>query len=65
MRRSFPGHVVFRSGLKPVLHDYQTVQFSASVAAGKKADLLFEIVRHQGHNAKQNNVTLEKAEIAP
>ena len=32
---------------------------------GKKADLLFEIVRHQGHNAKQNNVTLEAAEIKP
>jgi hypothetical protein len=65
VRRSFPGHVVFRSGLNPVLHDYQTVQFSASVAAGKKSDLFFETVRHQGHNAKQNNVTLEKAEIAP
>lgn len=65
VRRNFPGHVVFRSGLNPVLHDYQTVQFSASVAAGKKSDLRFETVRHQGHNAKQNNVTLEKAEIAP
>jgi hypothetical protein len=65
VRRAYPGHVVFRSGLKPVQHDYQTVQFTASIDAGKKADLLFEVVRHQGHNAKQNNITLEDAEITP
>jgi hypothetical protein len=41
------------------------VQFTASIDAGKKADLLFEVVRHQGHNAKQNNITLEDAEITP
>jgi hypothetical protein len=63
VRRSFPGHVVFRSQLNPTLHDYQTPQFTATVDAGKKADLLFEIVRHQGHNAKQNNVTLENAVV--
>ena len=61
----FPGHVVFRSQLEPVLHDYQTVQFSSSVPAGQKKDLLFEIVSHQGRNAKQNNVTLEAAAIKP
>ena len=65
VRRPFPGHVLFRSQLNPTLHDYQTVQFTAPVLAGKKADLLFEIVRHQGRNAKQNNVTLEAAAITP
>jgi len=65
VRRSWPGHVVMRSGLKPRLHDFQTPQFTATVDAGKKADLLFEIVRHEGHNAKQNNVTLEDAEVRP
>jgi len=65
VRRGFPGDVVFRSGLKPVQHDYQTVQFTAPIDAGKKTDLLFEIVRSQGHNAKQNNVTLEDAQIKP
>jgi hypothetical protein len=60
VRRTFPGHVDFRSHLKPMLYDYQTVQFTAPVDAGKKADLLFEIVRHEGHNTKQNNVTLEE-----
>jgi hypothetical protein len=63
IRRAFPGDVVFRSSLKPTLFDYQTVQFTAPVDAGKKADLLFEIVRRQGHNAKQNNVTLENAVV--
>lgn len=63
IRRAFPGHVVFQSQLSPVLHDFQTVQFTASVDAGKKADLLFEIVRHQGRNAKQNNVTLEAGQV--
>jgi hypothetical protein len=65
IRRTFAGHVVFRSELNPALHDFQTVQFGRTVEPAKKADLLFEIVRHQGRNAKQNNVTLEKAEIRP
>ena len=65
IRRTWPGHVVFRSGLKPALHDYQTVQFTATVEPAKRADLLFEIVRHQGRNSKQSNVTLETAEVKP
>ncbi len=63
IRQAFPGHVVFRSNLNPTLHDFQTVQFNATVEAGKRADLLFELVQHQGRNAKQNNVTLEAAGI--
>jgi hypothetical protein len=63
VRRTWPGHVVFRSLLEPKLHDYQTAEFKAKVPAGKTADLLFEIVRHQGRNARQNNITLENAEI--
>ena len=65
IRRTFPGHVLFRSQLNPTLHDYQTVQFTAPIAAGKKGDLLFETVRHQGRNAKQNNLTLETSPINP
>jgi hypothetical protein len=65
IRRSFPGHVVFKSQLKPTSFDFQTAQFTASVEAGKKSDLLFEIVRHQGRNAKQANVILEEGEIKP
>jgi hypothetical protein len=58
VRRTFPGHVVFRSKLEPTLHDYQTPQFQASVLAGATRNLHFEIVRSQGYLAKQNNVTL-------
>jgi len=64
-RRALAGHVVFRSQLKPKLHDYQTVEVTAQVPAGKKSDLTFEVIRKQGTNAKQDNVTLETAEVTP
>jgi hypothetical protein len=63
IRRTLPGHVVFRSQLAPKLHDYQTVEFETKVAPAQKADLVFEVVRRQGTNAKQNNITLESGEI--
>jgi hypothetical protein len=65
IRRTLPGHVVFRSRLDPKLHDYQTVEYATTVPAGKRADLLQELVVHQGHNAKQNNVTLEAGDVTP
>lgn len=65
IRRSYDGHVTFRSRLEPKLHDYQTVEFTARVQPGDKKDQLFEIVQRQGHNVKQNNVTLEESEINP
>ena len=64
IRRGFPGHVIFKSKLDGKLHDFQTVQFSAKLDPGKH-DLLYEITRRQGRNAKQNNVTLEAAEVKP
>ncbi|MEX2170318.1 MAG: hypothetical protein WD851_13475 [Pirellulales bacterium] len=63
MRRTYDGHVVFRSPLEPKLHDYQTVEFRAGVPPGERTELLFEVVQHHGYNAKQNNVTLEAAEV--
>jgi hypothetical protein len=65
IRRSFDGDSVFRSGLNPVLHDYQTVQFQTSVAPAGKANLLFELLQHMGRNAKQTHVILENTEIKP
>jgi hypothetical protein len=65
VRRSFDGHVLFRSSLEPKLHDYRTVQFSAKAEAGEQLDLLYEVVLRQGRNAKQNNVTLEDGDLAP
>ncbi len=60
VRRTLPGHVIFRSGLEAKNHDYQTVEYRAAVKAGQKADLLYELIQRQGRNAKQNNVTVEK-----
>jgi hypothetical protein len=65
IRRSLDGHVIFRSGLKVKNYDYRTVEYAARVEAGKTADLPYEIVQHQSHNAKQNNVTLEEATLEP
>ena len=63
VRRSFDGHIVFRSQLEPILHDYRTVQFSTTVKPAEKKDLKFEIIRKQGRNAEQNNITLKPAEV--
>ncbi len=63
VRRTLPGHVVFKSQLEPKLHDYQTPEFLTRLAAGKRADLLFEVIRKQGTNAKQNNVALVTGEV--
>jgi hypothetical protein len=65
VRRTLPGHVIFKSRLEPRLHDYQTVEFLARIAAGKRADLLFEVIRKQGTSAKQSNVTLQTQEVLP
>jgi hypothetical protein len=61
IRRSFDGHILFRSQLEPTQFDFQTAQFSAQLKPGEKKDLLYEIVQHQGRNAKQNNLTIEAA----
>ena len=65
VRRTFPGHVVFRSELPAKNHDYQTVEYTATVKPAEKVDLLYEIIQHQGRNAKQNNVTIERAPVKP
>jgi hypothetical protein len=65
VRRTLPGHILFKSQLEPKLHDYQTVEFRSQVAAGKRVDLLFEVIRLQGTSAKQNNVTLQEGKVAP
>jgi hypothetical protein len=65
VRRSFDGHIVFRSGLGAANHDYRTVQYTKVVEAGESADLFYEVLQRMGRNAKQNNVTVEEAEIEP
>jgi len=65
VRRSLDGHVSFRSQLTAAIHDFRTVQYTATVPAGEQEDLLYEVLVRQGRNAKQNNVTLEAAEVTP
>ncbi|MCE9556870.1 MAG: hypothetical protein K8T91_26280, partial [Planctomycetes bacterium] len=63
IRRSWDGHVAFRSGLVPkaTLFDYQTTQVRTAIEPAKKVELPFEIRRSFGRNEKQANVTLEQA----
>jgi len=65
VRRVFGGHVVFLSELPAKNHDYQTVEYTATVKPAEKVNLLYEIIQHQGWLAKQNNVTIEKAPVKP
>jgi hypothetical protein len=63
IRRSYDGHITFRSNLEPKLHDYRTVQLTARVDAGEKKELRYEVIQRQGHNAKQNNVTIGEGDV--
>jgi hypothetical protein len=58
IRRLLPGHIVFRNALGAVLHDYQTVQMTATVNGGQRAELRYEVVQHMGRNEKQANVKI-------
>ncbi len=64
VRRAFSGHVEFRSALPGVKkYDFQTPEFMTIVPAGKKVDCLFEILTHQGRNAKQDHVVLTESTV--
>jgi hypothetical protein len=65
IRRLFPGHAVFHSELPAKNFDFQTVEYAADVKPAEKADLLYEITQHQGRNAKQDNVTIERGPATP
>jgi hypothetical protein len=65
IRRTFGGHVIFRSDLAAKNHDFQTVEYTAAVKPGERAELLYEVVQRQGHNATQNNVTIQQAAVKP
>ncbi|MFO0885884.1 MAG: hypothetical protein U0894_17145 [Pirellulales bacterium] len=53
----------FVAALNPKLYDFQTVEMKATVPAGKRGELKYEVIRSQGSNAKQNNVTLQNGEV--
>ena len=62
IRRSFVGHVFFRSRLSPKLYDYRSPQFTARIEAGEKKELAYHVVTRQGYDKKQDNVTLEEGD---
>jgi hypothetical protein len=43
--------------------DYQTAEYRATVQPMQKASLAYEVLQHQGRNAKQNSVTVEAAPV--
>jgi hypothetical protein len=63
IRHSYDGHIDFRSQLEPQLYDYRTVEFHVRVEPEETKSLPFEVIQRQGRNAKQNNVTLEAADV--
>src|SRR5262245_14737785 len=65
IRRTYPGHVVFRSQLEPKLFDFQTAQFQTRVAPGEKKDLLYELVQHKGYNDKHQGMSLDAVAVRP
>ncbi len=58
VRRSFSGDVAFKSALKAQRHDFNTVQYQASLKPGEKEALSYEVITRQGRNAKQNRVEI-------
>jgi len=58
-RRSYGGHVIFASDLGPVLYDYRSPEFTASIAAASEQDLAYHVSFKQGINKTQENVTLQ------
>ncbi len=63
IRRILPGHIVFRSSLGAKTFDYQTAEYRAAVKPMEKASLTYEVLQHQGRNAKQSNVTVEAVPV--
>ena len=58
IRRSYGGHVIFASDLEPVLYDYRSPEFTATIAAASERDLAYHLSFKQGINKTQENVTL-------
>jgi hypothetical protein len=63
IRRQYQGDVLFRSRLDAKLHDFRTVEFTATVAPSEKKNLYHEVVYRQGYNQKQNRVHIESADV--
>ncbi|MHC5023712.1 MAG: DUF4139 domain-containing protein [Planctomycetota bacterium] len=60
IRLTLYGHILFSSNLDPVLHDFQSPQFTARIKPGQTRDLAYTVTARQGINQKQNNVALRR-----
>lgn len=58
LRLRLNGDVTFRSQLNAKLYDAHTVQVTATAAAGSLTRLRYEVIRHQGHNQHQDQVSM-------
>jgi hypothetical protein len=66
VRRTFGGHVEFVSKLDAKNHDYQTVEYTATIPPSETTNLKYELVQHFGRNQKQNRLeVLARPEGAP
>ena len=59
---AFPGHATFKASFEPQTTTSRP-RSSSDGAARARADMFFELVTRQGRGAKQNNITIEKAEV--
>ena len=57
-RLEFRGDISFESQLKPVLHNFQSPQFEATIGQGATEDLAYIVVHRLGVNQKQQRVEL-------
>lgn len=62
LRLSHDGDVTFRSTLEPRLHDYRTVEITATVDPRSEHRLAYELIRREGYNQKQRRIELETGE---
>lgn len=65
LRLSFDGDVTFRSLLEPRLHDYRTLEITTTVEPRSEQRLAYELIRREGYNQQQRQITLETGAPRP
>jgi len=65
VRRAFSGDATFVNQIDAKRHDYQTVQYTASVKPGQSRDMIYELIQRQGSNQKQSRVEIKADKPAP
>lgn len=65
IRRSYSGDVTFRSELDARRHDFNTVEFSATIPASTERDLIHEVITRHGYNSEQNQLEIITEPVQP